>query len=340
VKLFRLQAENNLKEENIRPKQLFDEFLRLSEENADHFFMNVPRHDCNCPGCGSNDNDFTFEKRGFQYCTCHQCDSLFVNPRPAKEAFNKFYTESNSTKYFAEKFLPNVIESRRQHIFVPRVKQTYELTLKENIIPNVVLEIGAGHCIFLEEWGKTHPDTDRKAVEPNPIMAQYCRDLGLSVLESTSEDAKKWHNVADLVVSFEVLEHATDPLEFVLSLQKFVRPGGLLIATGLSGDGFDIKILGEKSKNISPPHHLNFCSVDGYYRLFTRAGLEEICIQTPGKLDVEIVSKAIKDNTLQLSEFEKLLLNKKPKILKNSQNFLSDNQLSSHCWITAKKPVK
>ena len=327
-----------MKEEDIRPKELFDEFLRLSEEDGNHFFSDTPRYQCNCPGCGSTDNDLTFEKQGFVYCTCRECNSLFMNPRPAKDAFYKFYTASTSTKYFAEVFLPTVIEARREAIFVPRVEKAYDLALEAKISPEVVLEIGAGHGIFLEEWGKSHPESDRRAVEPNPIMAQYCRNLGINVLESTSEDADEWHGVADLTVSFEVLEHATDPLEFVSSILKFIRPGGLLIATGLCGDGFDIKVLGEKSKNITPPHHINFCSVEGYDRLFARAGFEDINIQTPGKLDVELVCKALEEEAIQLSKFEKLLLSKKPEYLSNFQKFLSRNQLSSHCWITAKRP--
>jgi SAM-dependent methyltransferase len=329
-----------LKEEDIRPKELFDEMLRLTEEDIDHFFTKTPRYNCNCPGCGSANSDLTFEKKGFKYCTCNHCDSLFVNPRPAKEAFDKFYTHGTSTKYFAEVFLPAVIENRRASIFAPRVEKVHKLALDSGVKPDVIIEVGAGHGVFLEEWEKVHPNSDRRAVEPNPIMAQYCRDIGVTVLESTSEEAEEWIGIADLVVSFEVLEHATDPLAFVSSLLKFVRPGGLLIATGLCGDGFDIRVLGIKSKSITPPHHINFCSVKGYEKLFIRAGFEKIQIQTPGKLDVEIVLNALKDDPVHLSNFERLLLKKEPPHLENFQIFLSDNQLSSHCWITAKRPDK
>ena len=48
--------------------------------------------------------------------------------------------------------------------------------------------------------------------------------------------------------------------------------------------------------------------------------------------------KALEEEAIQLSKFEKLLLSKKPEYLSNFQKFLSRNQLSSHCWITAKRP--
>jgi SAM-dependent methyltransferase len=340
AKSSRLLAENKLKEQDIRPKEVFDEFLRLAEEDAKKFFPNSQRTNCNCPGCGSSENELKFEKKGFNYCSCNHCDSLFVNPRPTKQAFDRFYKDGASTRYFANTFLPSVLESRRHAIFTPRVEQVYKIAANENIIPEVIVEIGAGHGIFLEEWAKVHPNSDRRAVEPNPIMAQYCRDIGIKVLETTSEDAKEWLGIADIGVSFEVLEHVTDPLAFVCSLLKFIRPGGLLIATGLCGDGFDIRVLGKRSKSITPPHHINFCSIEGYEQLFSRAGFEKIKIQTPGKLDVEIVHNALKDNSIELSDFENLLLRKKPKHLDNFQKFLSKNQLSSHCWIAAQRPIK
>ncbi len=330
---------NNVKEEDIRPKKLFDQLLNLSEEDVNTFFIDVPRYHCDCPGCGSDNNKVTFEKNNFTYCTCQQCYSLFVNPRPPKDVFNRFYTDGTSAKFFAEKFLPSVIETRRKKIFIPRIKQVHEIAASKNITPKVIIEVGAGHGIFLEEWRKVSPNTERKAIEPNPIMAQRCRELGIDVLEKTSEEADEWSNIGDIVVSFEVLEHVTNSLEFVTSLLKFTRPGGLVIATGLCGDGFDIKVLGVKSKSITPPHHINFCSVEGYELLFLRAGFGNIDIRTPGKLDVEIVAKTLMDDTINLSNFEKLLLSKRPEILENFQEFLSNNQLSSHCWITAQKPL-
>ena len=162
-----------MEEEQIRPKILFDEFLRLSGNDALNFFGSAERDYFDCPGCGGNKNEFSFEKKGFKYSVCLECDSLFVNPRPTKEAFEKFYIHGKSAKYFADVFLPSVLEIRRQEIFIPRVNQTYEIVKAAGIKPNIIMEIGSGHGTFLEEWGKMHPLSERRAMEDKYLRRLY-----------------------------------------------------------------------------------------------------------------------------------------------------------------------
>ena len=56
-------------------------------------------------------------------------------------------------------------------------------------------------------------------------------------------------------------------------------------------DGFDLQMLWEKSSQISPPHHINFLSLNGFRSLFNRAGLKNIQLTTPGQLDVDILTE-------------------------------------------------
>ena len=102
-------------------------------------------------------------------------------------------------------------------------------------------------------------------------------------------------------------------------------------------DGFDLSILGEHSAQISPPHHINFLSVDGFEQLFERAGLISTDITTPGKLDVDIVRNFIKSNPGQIKrdKFIDSILNDDKKA-NAFQLFLADNQLSSHVWVLGK----
>ncbi len=79
-------------------------------------------------------------------------------------------------------------------------------------------------------------------------------------------------------------------------------------------------------------------SINGFKILFERAGFHSITITTPGQLDVHIVIDAIKTNSnINLSRFEKLLLNRDQETLSQFQKFLSTTCLSSHCWIFARK---
>jgi len=169
-------------------------------------------------------------------------------------------------------------------------------------------------------------------------MAAQCRSKGHHVIEDIVENISSFQGRADLVVCFEVLEHVFDPFAFISSLARLASLGGHVLVSTLCVDGFDIQMLWERSNSISPPHHINFISLEGFDSLFKRAGLEVLSITTPGKLDVDIVRNAyLKDpEMLPINKFLcKLLMDH----IKSSefQTFLEKNCLSSHAWVLAKK---
>ncbi len=328
-----------MKESDIRPADVFEEYLRLSAEDSGNYFRDVKRQDILCPGCGSKNRRFEFIKHGFDYVSCANCDSLYQSPRPPAEAFEQFYSDSRSSRYWAEKFYPSVAEARRALIFLPRVKQLTALCRDKGMRPEVVMDVGAGYGIFLEEWKKQYPENKVVAVEPSKHLAQICRDKGLVVIEKVAERIQGHDSAANLVVCFEVFEHVYNPLAFVRTLAKFVAEGGCMMVSTLGVDGFDIQVLWENSNSISPPHHINFLSVKGLKLLFERAGLKDIEVLTPGVLDVDIVRNAVRKDpsSIEGNRFVNQILNDNM-LSERFQTFLKNNQLSSHTWIFAKKP--
>lgn len=140
---------------------------------------------------------------------------------------------------------------------------------------------------------------------------------------------------------FEVIEHIPDTVAFLRSLRQLARPGGLVILSGLSGDGFDIKTLGAQSKAVSPPHHLTFLSLDGVRAALTLADMELLDLFTPGELDVDIVrNAALADPTcLEDGTLRDLLLSGTDEDRAALQSDLKENRQSSHMWIVARRPM-
>jgi len=101
-----------MKESNVQPKRIFDKFLSLAERNTEVYFKGSDRTAINCLACDSS-GDFAFEKYGFKYELCPNCQILFVNPRPIASAFSKYYTESPSPKYWGTIFYKETAEARR-----------------------------------------------------------------------------------------------------------------------------------------------------------------------------------------------------------------------------------
>ena len=328
-----------MKEYEIRPADLFTKYLELSAADAITYFSSSQREDVPCPACDNNIVQPTFEKWGFGYVLCEECGTLYQSPRPPLSDFEKFYQESPSSLYWAETFFPAVAEARREHLFRPKMKEIAQLCRDDGFFPEVLADIGAGYGLFLEEWRKSFPATELIAVEPNPSFAEVCRSKNLSVAECFAERAAYLTGKVDLVVALEVIEHVHDLMKFCCALSDLLREGGRILLTGLTVDGFDIQVLWKKSKSISPPHHINFVSISGFEHLLTRAGFKGIRIFTPGKLDVDIVKNAAAEKLDWVAgqRFISHLLGRNDIVLQAFQRFLSEYQLSSHCWIWAEK---
>jgi hypothetical protein len=287
-----------MKEEEIRPKKIFDEYLLLAKQDTETYFSNVERASGFCPACES-DGDHVFDKNGFSYEVCPNCQTLFVNPRPVASAFSKYYTESPSSKYWASTFYKETAEARREKLWKPKARLILQALEEYNSSDHILVDVGGGFGLFAEEI-RSHSGMTPVVIEPGPDLAATCRDKSLHVVEKFLEDVAP----SDLpigpktFVSFELFEHLHGPSNFLGRLLELMNSGDLFIFTTLSGAGVDIQTLWEDSKSVMPPHHLNFLNPRSVELLLTRLGFESLSITTPGKLDIDILEnnfEAIKD---------------------------------------------
>jgi SAM-dependent methyltransferase len=320
-----------MKESEIRPKKLFKEYLNLSKKDAESFDKSIFEM-INCVSCDSHLSKIKYEKDGFNYNICESCGTLFCNPRPSLETLDNFYKNSLSAKFWFEEFLPKVEESRREKIFKKKATQLFELINEKKINISNLCDVGAGSGIFMEELKKIRNDISYFAIEPGLVSSKIISNKGFPVLQESVEHSKEWFNKFDFVVSLEVLEHVNKPIDFVKSINKLLIKEGYCLITTLGYEGFDILTLGKDSNSISPPHHLNFLSIKGFELLFKRAGFSEVHVITPGVLDVDIVLNSDKN-----SEFLRVLKSRGDSVIKEFQDFLINNKLSSHVWVLAKK---
>tara|TARA_B110001450_G_C17585153_1_gene466645 strand:- start:128 stop:1090 length:963 start_codon:yes stop_codon:yes gene_type:complete len=320
-----------MKEQEIRPKNLFEKYLELSEKDTKSFDK-TQLISTNCVVCNSKNTNPFIKKNDFNYDLCNNCGSLFCNPRPSSIQLSSFYLNSNSANYWFEVFLPNVEETRREKIFKKKALQLMTFINSKNISISSLCDVGAGSGIFLEELKKINESVSYYAIEPGEVSSNILKDKGFNVLQESVENSTKWTNKFDFVTSLEVFEHVNDPLVFVKSINRLLKDDGYCLVTTLQYEGFDILNLGEKSNSISPPHHLNFASIEGLEILFKKAGFSEVFISTPGVLDVDIFINADSG-----SEFSRVIKKRGKKFINELQDLLIKHKMSSHVWILAKK---
>lgn len=327
-----------MQESDIRPNDVFREYLRLSAEDAAVIlqhreeFVSVP-----CPACLDDRGVEVFSKDGFRFRECTTCGSIYSSPRPTKQLLHEFYAESESSTFWAEVFWPAIAESRHEHVIRPRVATILQHNHFSQLRTGLtVVDVGAGAGAFLSEFCMQADVPVRAvAIEPGKSLANQARTNGLEVIEISIEDPAAPRGLGDLVTSFEVIEHVFDPFEFVESVFSLTAPGGLVLCTGLGGDGFDIRVLRERANAVSVPHHLNFLSVQGFERLFERAGFSQVKVETPGKLDVELVAKGFAGGVGVPDFFRVLFERRDSDVHASFQRFLQEARMSSHTWVWA-----
>jgi SAM-dependent methyltransferase len=325
-----------MKEQEIRNNDALNKYLELVKQDVKSFFSFKSFKKVACPACNGSEHTREFIKDGFQYVSCVNCSTFFVNPRPELKTLNKFYSNSKSSRFWVSDFFRPVAEVRRKKIFQPRAEYMVKILNKHKKL--IIADVGAGFGLFLEELRKLSSENKYVAIEPSEEMSLICRGKGLKVIDKCLEDIDERKNKFDVLTAFELLEHLTDPAFFIKKVYNLLKPGGYFFLTTLNGKGFDILLLWEKSKSICPPQHLNFFNPGSLEILMKRAGFQIVQVSTPGKLDWDIVEGMLNKENIYLGRFwQELAQRGTSEAKKGLQEWISRNKLSSHMSLLAKK---
>lgn len=142
-----------------------------------------------------------------------------------------------------------------------------------------ILEVGCGPGFFGRSWTGSYT-----GLETSTEALAKSRSEGLDIRQERIEDFAAAHPEGfDAVVSFQVLEHVAEPALFLDACVKALKPGGLLVVSVPSADGF-------MSRNVNdilnlPPHHVTWWSRRCLNWVAHRLGLEMIVLHVQGLSD-------------------------------------------------------
>ena len=324
----------------IRPDELFkaqmqsyyEDIARLNGRRSE--FISVP-----CPACGSLDSAFAFEKYSFSYVICHECSTLYMNPRPSPEVIADFCANSSNFRFWKNHIYPSSESVRRAKLHKPWLKRIVKYCDSYSVPKGLLVEIGAGFGTFASVARESAVFDRVIAVEPNPELAQACRDRGVPVIKKRVEAMSGEPLSADVAVAFEVVEHLFSPRDFFTPVREVVKKGGLLVVSCPNAHGFDIALLGSSSWAVDP-WHINLFNPGSLTRLAESCGFQVLEVSTPGRLDAELVKKAIQDGRFDVSGdpfLKRVLVDEWDRLGGPFQQFLAAHGLSSHMWLVAQR---
>ena len=322
-----------MKEEEIRPEEIFQKYLKLAKEDAFSYFHDCENEEIKCFSCNVK-LDYVYTKYGFNYSKCNICSNILVNPRPKLKNFSKYYTDSPSTEFWATTFYKKTEQNRKEKLWIPKAQKVLNIVGNENNFN--IIDIGSGYGSFLDVIN-SEKIISKLAIEPSVHLSKILRKKKYNILELMIEDVKTSDlpNGRNVFTCFELFEHLHNPYTFVNIVEELMNPNDIFIFTTLNGLGFDLFLLNEKSNSIHPPHHLNFFNPTSIKLLFKNSNAT-VKVLTPGELDVNILEKNIQDSILP-EKLKNLVVNLNQNQKEELQDFISKNNLSSHMWTIVKK---
>ncbi len=122
-----------------------------------------------------------------------------------------------------------------------------------------VLEIGCARGAFLSELKSRFNNLRLYGLELNKEAASFALSTGLNVVDQLIETFSEFNSEKfDLVCSYQVLEHISNPKSFIENSLKCLRRGGKLIICVPNNNSF-LKYEEDEPLNY-PPHHMGLWS--------------------------------------------------------------------------------
>ncbi|KGG14208.1 3-demethylubiquinone-9 3-methyltransferase [Prochlorococcus sp. MIT 0601] len=250
-----------------------------------------------------------------------------------------YYRTSRNYQYWVDNIFPQSARARVDKICKPSIKRIQKvLDPYLNFQETEALEIGPGFGLFAKQCCDENIFKSFEVIEPTPPLAKHCKELGLSVhqidIESFISNAKAYN----FICAFEVIEHIYNPFDFLQRCNQLLKPQGILCISCPNGIGFDTKMLGSFSPSVDN-EHVNLFSPAGIEIILKRSGFKVINLQTPGKMDVEIVLDQINESpdTFKCEKDLRTLLGLQNNSINQLQEKISSENNSGHMWVFAQK---
>lgn len=246
-----------------------------------------------CPSCKKEIvNDVRMLYRGFangfrskEILYCQTCELNFMHPMPTANELSVYYGTywGGSDIETRGKFFRAQAASRYKYIsaYLP-VNEEYS-----------VLDVGAGFGLIKKFLPQT---VIYDAIEVDPIAIDYLKSKikPNNIYQDTARARGRYR----LVVLSHILEHVTNPVDFLASFKELLTQDGVVFIEVPNQD-FRYKLKDEP--------HLLFFSIDSLKYAVVAAGYKALCVDTCGRPIDNSIEKATKRTSILKKLAKKLV---------------------------------
>ncbi len=219
-----------------------------------------------CNICGSKQRTVLWVKDEFQYNRCAECGLVYISPRLTEDEISNIYKGLFNSKSLNK---PPPVDFTSYKDFFKLIKR-----YREN---NLLLDVGCFRGYLLS--GAREQGWQVKGTELSEQAAACARkDYDLDIHTGSLADANYRENLFDVVSMFDVIEHLTDPVEYLKEVRRILRPGGLLYIETPNFNSITRYCLG-KHWSIFFPWHLYYFTSRTLARLVNKVSLDVISVR-------------------------------------------------------------
>ncbi len=218
----------------------------------------------------------------FDLIQCFNCNHCTLSSIPSQKYLDQLYREGSKFVFgysddeilTKKKFEENNLESVE-----PNFKHWIYRHV-ENHKPGKYFEVGPGNCILFKTF-----KSKNWLCEGYELQGWISTKGIFNDYDAIPKDNK------DIVVLHDVLEHVSNPVEFLKKFALFQKKPSLLFLAFPNVSSFRFKIFKKKWRMVQPLAHINFFSKNSAKLLLEKCGYEPIIIKS---VSFVIVKKLIK----------------------------------------------
>ncbi|MFI5201786.1 MAG: class I SAM-dependent methyltransferase [Candidatus Kapaibacterium sp.] len=252
-----------------------------------------------CDLCGANAPRVRYEKRGFTIVQCSRCGMVYTNPRLKGAKIAELYDADYFQGHGFDKsinYVRDVKDYKDEKVGNNYSLDDWDLDTIQSMLANTtpeppplgkgggarLLEIGCGTGVFLAKARKH--GFECAGLELSSYAAEFVRKMGIPVETKSIEEADFAENSWNAIVMREVIEHLPHPMESLKTIQKWLKPGGVLFMATGNYDCPERKLRGADWFYFMPEGHLYYFSNRTMARYLRKAGFRTVRVTNQGDL--------------------------------------------------------